>query len=278
MSFPDYCPPALTKKVSVKAEKPVDKIQPVKIVCAGKKVDKNPYREMKERMDAAEKLVDEMSNKEESYKMAAKEALRQLLNLRSRLNETIAWVRSHCVQGEVLQKPRAEPIVIEDECMEEKPVDKNEAEKSVDKNNNEVDPNEELFGDEKPVDKNNEEFHFEYHCIATLKNMMKTAKDEYAKDPLTCSTFDFVMRYDDDLWKVSYYMEHGNVKSREEIDRYFIESKPGWLDGDYKSFWDFYCQVSDGYDKCVCEFCQNPNFEPEQNFEGSDILPEETQV
>jgi len=285
MSFPEYCPPALqeeirlTKKpksILVKSEKTVDKITPVKVVCAGKKVDKNPYREMKERMEAAEKLVDEMSNKEEAYKTAAKEALRQLLNLRSRLNDTIAWVRSHCIQGENLKKPRAEPIVIEDVPVEEKSVDKNEElfadepmeEKSVDKN-----ANKEVFVEDLPEEKG-----YEYKCIETLKMMMEAAKGEYANDPCGCTTFDFIMEYDDDLWKVSFYMEHGPSKSHDEIDKYFAESKPGWLNGSYKTFWDFYQAFTNAYYKCLHEKYQPGKESQEQAFDDDDFLPFETQV
>lgn len=101
--------------------------KPIKVTMAGKiHHKKTPYQTMKERIEAAEKMIDEMATREETYKKAARESLRQLVCLRVRLNDCIRWLRAHVIDREPIVIPDREPIVIEDEyeevtAKEEKP-------------------------------------------------------------------------------------------------------------------------------------------------------------
>ena len=225
------------EKITVKTENSVDKISPVKVVAAGKKVDKNSWQFMKERVVAAEAMVDDMTYQESLTKKAAKKALRDLISLRNELNETIRWVRSYVVKEEV---PTKEPdyIVIgddDDEMKDEICLPKNGLQKSPAY----ICIPDDKMEEEKEVDKKEEEkeevdeIHMNNLWIKRMEDLLGTAAKLLPKYP---GLKPFILEYQYDVigLRDNFTMFY---RSREELDKY-VRSIHIWTSNTYESLED----------------------------------------
>ena len=299
MSFPNYCPPALQKNqpsalLVVKAEKPVDKIRPVVIVNAGKSVDKNAR--WKERAEAAEKLVDEITTKERRYKKAAKDALKDLRRIRKSLNATIATLRKR-VTGKEPIVIEDDPITIEDDSESEvdlnedlfadkevdenqnkKEVDKNQAENKVDKMDEDEDEDEDDLAEE--IFGGNKDRRFE-EMKKDLQFMRSTIHTEQvlSEDPYRRFCFkDILEKYDDICTKIELYMEKGKPTSSFDMDCYFLASDPKWLGKSYGSFEDVMADFMEEWNKVADEYHRSEFKEIGRDDDLDDFCPPQTQV
>ena len=236
------------EKVTVKSEKSVDKISPVKVAAAGKKVDKNSWQFMKERVVAAEAMVDDMTYQESLTKTAAKKALSDLISLRKELDATIKWVRSYVVREAVPEKVHEYIVIGDDEdemkdeiCLPKNglqkspgyiciPDDKMEEEKSVDKK--------EEKSDDKKEDEEDEEVHSNHLTISLMEDYLGAAAKLLPKYPGLKS---FILEYQYDVigLRDNFSMFY---RTREELDKY-VKSIHIWTSNTYESLDDMQLHI-----------------------------------
>lgn len=266
--------------------------KPVKVTVAGKVNSKRtPYQVMKERIECAEKLVDEMAAKEQTYRKAAKECLRQMVCLRTRLNESIRWVREHVIDKRPIVIPDVDPIVIEDDMEviggeEEKPDEIGLPPDGLQKSPSYIcvkkeegkNPNEDLFGSDEPETKSTEEVKpmlkkkAPVTQDAKVEELMKEIGDLFANKDMAPSNF--LLEWEDDYLKVKLYYEKAHPDWG-MMDRYFKESAEGWFHMKFNSFCDFITSIRIGFEVAKQNESKFLDFE---FCDGEDFFPAETQV
>lgn len=291
---------------------------PVKVCAGGKQpVKKTPYQIMKVRMDCAEKLVDEMTEKERIYRSAARESLRQLMAVRTRLNECIRWVRHHVIDKQPIVIPDADPIVIEDdeemiggvdeeehdeiclppdglqkspsfivvkkEKVEEKPVSLDyeylppSLKKTCANKEDSKNSNSLLFDDEVPAEQAVSE-----KKPAEIEDVIAKISAMYDESCADCLLGDFYWEWRDDVDKVLLFVKMAHP-DWEKMNKYFIESCEGWLHKKFDSLADFYVCMRMSFDKALQkkhEMQTQENYFDDlgEKFVGDEFCPPETQV
>lgn len=293
-------------------------VSPVKIFAAGKQVDKKtPYQIMKDRIDCAEKLVDEMTQKERIYRKAARESLRQLMALRCRLNECIRWVRNHVIDKQPIVVPDADPIVIADdeemiggvveeehdeiclppgglqkspsfivvkkEKVEEKPVSHDfeylppALKKACTHKEDAKNSNSLLFDDDEPAEQADSK-----KKTTEIEDVIAKISAMYDESCADCLLGDFYWEWRDDVDKVLLFVKMAHP-DWEKMNKYFIESCEGWLHKKFDSLADFYVCMRMSFDKALQkkhEMQTQENYfdDLSEKFDGDEFCPPETQV